>query len=94
VIDTVTLLVLEQVVAVEIAVRVYSVVAERFVVVGSSIVAFTSCKEGDQLYVNGPVPVTVALRVVLVPLGIVAFVPAFTIGKAFITVFVAAEKAL
>jgi hypothetical protein len=40
---------LEQFVVSEVAVNVKTVVAARFTVVGSSIDAFTSCAEGDQL---------------------------------------------
>ena len=56
-------------VVVEVAVKVKTVVSVRFIVVGSSTKALTSFPEGDQLYVNGPVPETVALIAVLVPYG-------------------------
>ena len=62
---------LEHDVTVEVAVKVNTVVVVKFTVIGSSINASTNCAEGVQLYVNGPVPVTVALIVVLVPFGIV-----------------------
>ena len=78
---------------VEVAVNVKTVVVVRFTVVGSSIKAFTSCEEGDQLYVNGPAPVTVALIDVLVPPGIVASRPAFTIGNVLTVTAVAADVA-
>jgi len=86
--------VLEHNVVSEVAVSVKTVVAAKFTVVGSSIKAFTSCADGDQLYVNGPVPVTVALIEVLVPFGIVVSVPALTTGKAFTVTTVAAETTL
>jgi hypothetical protein len=54
----------------DVAVRVKIVVVVRFTVVGSTTVAFTSDDAGSQLY-ESPVPVTVALRVVLVPYGMV-----------------------
>jgi hypothetical protein len=44
--------------------------------------------------VNGPVPVTVAFIVVLVPFGIVLSVPAFTTGSAFTITVVAADGTL
>ena len=90
----VTASLLEQDVAVDVAVNVKIVVDDKLTVVGSSTVAFTSCEDGVQLYVNGPVPVTVAFNVVLVPFGIVASVPAFTTGNAFTVTAVAAEAAL
>ena len=90
----VTASVLEHDVVVEVAINVKTVVASKFTVVGSSIEASTSCEEGYQLYVNGPVPVTVALIVVLVPFGIVASVPAFTTGNEFTFTTVAADTAL
>ncbi len=63
-----------------VAVSVKVVVVFRFTVVGSTTVAFTSEAAGVQLYVS-PVPVTVALSVVLVPKGIVWFTPASTTGN-------------
>ena len=91
---TVIASVLEQVVASEVAVKVKTVVEARFTVVGSSIEALISCEEGDQLYVNGPVPDTVALIVVLVPFGIVKSVPALTTGNAFTFTTLAVETEL
>ena len=91
---TITASVLEHVVVSEVAVKVKIVVVAKFTVVGSFIEALISCEEGDQLYVNGPVPVTVALIVVLVPFGIVVSVPAFTTGTAFTFTIVAAETKL
>jgi hypothetical protein len=44
--------------------------------------------------VNGPVPVTVPFKVVLVPLAIEASVPALTPGKGFTVTTVAAEAGL
>jgi hypothetical protein len=79
--------------AVEVAVNVKTVVVVRFTVVGSSIKALTSCEDGVQLYVNGPVPVTVAFNDVLVPDGIVASSPAFTTGRAFTVTAVTADVA-
>jgi hypothetical protein len=79
--------------AVEVAVNVKTVVVVRFTVAGSSIKAFISCKDGVQLYVNGPVPVTVAFSDVLVPNGIVASRPASTIGRAFTVTAVTADVA-
>ena len=90
----VTASVLKHVVAVEVAVNVKTVVPVRFNVAGSSTEAFTSCEDGVQLYVNGPVPVTVAFNAVLVPYGIVASVPAFTTGNALTVTAVAADDAL
>jgi hypothetical protein len=90
----VTASVFEHVVAVDVAVKVKTVVEDRFTVVGFCTVALTSWEDGIQLYVNGPVPVTVELSVVLVPFGIVASNPAFTTGNAFTTTAVAADAAL
>ena len=73
---------LEHEVAVEVAVKVNTVVVVMFTVVGSSIKASTSSADGIQLYVNGPVPVIVASIEVTVPYGIVASRPASTIGIA------------
>ena len=90
----VTASLLEQDVAVEVVVRVKIVVEDKLTVVGSSIAAFTSCEDGVQLYVKGPVPVTVAFNTVLVPYGMVASVPAFTTGNEFTVTAVAADTAL
>jgi len=73
---------LEQPVEVEVAVRVKVVVVDRFTVLVERLVGFVTDAAGVQLYVNGPVPVTVPESVVLVPLGIDASVPAFTTGSA------------
>jgi hypothetical protein len=67
VIVTVTPSEFEQPVVVEVAVSVNAVVDVRFTVVGSSSDGFKSNDAGVQLYVNGPVPVTVPFNVVLVP---------------------------
>jgi len=90
----VTASVFEHVVAVDVATNVKVVVAVRFVVVGSSIEALTSCPDGVQEYVNGPVPVTVALIAVDVPYGIGATVPASTTGKEFTVTTVGTDTAL
>lgn len=80
--------------AVEVAVNVKVVVDNRFTVVGSTTVAFTSRLDGVQLYVNGLVPVTVAFSVVLVPFGMEASVPAFTTGRVLTVTAVAADAML
>jgi hypothetical protein len=58
------------VVVVDVAVSVKTVVAVRFEVVVLIAVGLVTCADGVQLYVNGPVPVTTPVRVVLVPFGI------------------------
>jgi hypothetical protein len=85
---------LEQVVAVEVTVNVKVVVDDRFTVAGSTTVAFTSIFAGIQLYVNGPVPVTVASSVVLVPFAMDLSVPAFTTGRVLTVTAVAADATL
>jgi hypothetical protein len=94
VIVTVTASEFEHPVEVEVAVRVKTFVEVRFTVVGSSSAGFTSNDAGVQLYVNGPVPVTVPFSVVLVPFGILTLVPASTTGKEFTVTTVAADAAL
>ena len=84
----------EHPVAVIVAVKVKVVVDVRLTVTGSTTVAFTSNEAGVQLYVNGPVPVTVALSVVLVPFGMLASVPALTPGLGFTVTTVAVEGGL
>jgi len=64
---TVTASEFEHPVVVDVAVSVKSVVADILTVVGSSTVELTSSEDGAQLYVNGPVPVTVLFSCVLVP---------------------------
>jgi hypothetical protein len=64
---TVTASVFEQPVDVDVPVSVKTFVDVRFTVVGSSTDGLTSCEDGVQLYVNGPVPVTVPFSCVLVP---------------------------
>ena len=90
----VTASVFEHVVEVDVAVSVKVVVDVRFTVAGSSTAGFKSCPAGLQLYVNGPVPVTVPFSVVPEPYGIVASVPAFTAGNEFTVTAVAADAAL
>jgi hypothetical protein len=65
----------------EVAVSVNVVVVVRFTVLVLRFVGFVTDAAGVQLYVKGPVPVTVPVRVVLVPLGIETSVPAFTAGS-------------
>jgi hypothetical protein len=77
-----------------VAVKVKVVVDVRLTVTGSSTAAFTSNEAGVQLYVNGPVPVTVPFNAVLVPFEILASFPAFTPGKGFTVTTVAAETGL
>jgi hypothetical protein len=67
---------------VEVAVRVKVVVEDRFTVLVLRLVGFVTEAAGVQLYVNGPVPVTEPVRVVLVPLGMDVSVPALTTGSA------------
>ena len=85
---------LEQVVDVEVAVNVKVVVDDRFTVVGSTTVAFTSILDGVQLYVNGLVPVTVASNVMCAPFEMDASVPAFTTGRGLIVTVVTADAIL
>jgi len=59
------------VVVVDVGVSVRIVVAVRFAVAVLMFVGLVTCAAGVQLYVNGPVPVTTPVRVVLVPFGIV-----------------------
>ena len=94
VIVTVTASELEHPVVIEVAVKVKMVIEDRFTVVGSSTVGFTSCDDGVQLYVNGPVPVTVPFSVVLVPYGILTPVPALTTGREFTVTTVADDGKL
>ena len=94
VIVTVTASELEHPVAVEVAVRVNTVVVDKLTVVGSSTEGFTSSDDGVQLYVNGPVPVTVPFSVVLVPYGILTSVPALTTGREFTVTTVADDSKL
>ena len=77
-----------------VAVRVKVVVDVRLTVTGSSTAAFTSNDAGVQLYVKGPVPVTVPFKFVLVPFGMEASFPAFTPGEGFAVTIVGAETAL
>jgi hypothetical protein len=77
-----------------VAVKVKVVVEVRLTVTGSATVALTSKEAGVQLYVNGPVPVTVPLRVVLVPFGMLASVPALTPGLGLTMTTVAVEEGL
>ena len=65
----------------EVAVSVKVVVVDRFTVLVLRVVGLVTDAAGVQLYVNGLVPVTVPVRVVLVPLGMEASVPAFTVGN-------------
>ena len=74
--------------------KVKVVVDVRLTVNGSSTAAFTSNEAGVQLYVKGPVPVTVPFNEVLVPLEILASLPAFTPGKGFTVTTAAAEGGL
>jgi hypothetical protein len=94
VIVTVTASELKHPVVVEVAVSVNTVVADKFTVVGSSTDGFTRSDDGVQLYVNGPVPVTVPFNVVLVPYGILTSMPALTTGREFTVTTVAAEGKL
>jgi len=77
-----------------VAVRVKVVVEVRLTVTGSTTVALTSSEAGVQLYVKGPVPVTVPFNVVLVPVGMLISFPALTTGKGFTVTTVAAETGL
>jgi len=70
------------VVEVEVAVRVKVVFVVRFTVLVVRLFGAVTDDAGVQLYVNGPVPVTVPVSVVLVPLGMDTFVPASTDGSA------------
>jgi hypothetical protein len=72
---------LEQPVEVEVAVSVKVVVVDMFTVFVERLVGLVTDAAGVQLYVKGPVPVTVPVRVVLVPLEMDASVPAFTTGS-------------
>ena len=72
----------EQPVELDVAVNVNVVVEDRFTVLVLRLVGLITDAAGVQLYVKGPVPVTLPERVVLVPLGIDASVPAFTVGSA------------
>jgi len=63
------------------AVKVKLIVDKRLTVTGSSTVALTSEEAGVQLYVNGPVPVTVPFNVVFVPYVMFTSFPALTMGK-------------
>jgi len=88
VIVTCTSSVFEHPVVDSVAVNTKVVFDVKLTVVGSSTMASKSDDAGVQLYVSAPV--TVALSVVLVPLGIDISSPAFTTGKAFtVTVIVA-----
>jgi len=69
------------VVEVEVAVRVKVVFVVRFTVLVVRLFGTVTDDAGVQLYVNGPVPVTVPVSVVLVPLGMEASMPALTVGK-------------
>ena len=91
---TVTASEFEHPVVVEVAVSVKTVVEDKLTVVGSSAAGFTRSADGAQLYVNGPVPVTVLFSCVLVPFGILTSVPAFTTGSAFTVTVVAADGKL
>jgi hypothetical protein len=71
----------EQPVEVEVAVSVKVVVVDRFTVLVLRLVGLITDAAGVQLYVKGLVPVTVPVRVVLVPLGMEASAPAFTVGN-------------
>ena len=55
---------------------------DRFTVLVVKLVGLVTSNAGAQLYVNGPVPVTVPVSVVLVPLGMDTSVPALTAGSA------------
>jgi hypothetical protein len=92
--DIVTASELEHPVAFIVAVKVKVVLFDKFNVNGSSTAAFTSNEDGVQLYVNGPVPVTVPFSEVLVPFAIFASLPALTPGKGFTVTDVAADDAL
>ena len=72
----------EQPVVLEVAVNVNVVVVNKFTVLVLRLVGLVTDAAGVQLYVNGPVPVTLPERVVLVPFGIDASVPALTVGNA------------
>jgi hypothetical protein len=78
---TVTWSEFEHVVNVEVAVRVNVVVEDRFTVLVLRLVGFVTEAAGVQPYVNGPVPVTEPVSVVLVPFGMDLSVPAFTAGR-------------
>jgi len=54
----------------------------------------TSFAEGDQLYVNGPVPVIDAFIVVFVPCKMVDDEPALTTGRAFTVTIETGETVL
>ena len=77
---TVTLSEAEHPVEFILAVKVKVVVDKRLTVTGSSTVALTSEEAGVQLYVKGPVPVTVPFSVVFVPYVMVTSFPALTTG--------------
>jgi hypothetical protein len=78
---TVTASEAEHPVAFIVAVKTKVAVDVRLTVWGSSTSGLTSSEAGVQLYEKGPVPVTVPLRVVLVPLGMLILLPAFTPGR-------------
>jgi hypothetical protein len=84
----------EQPVAAMVAVKIKVVVLVRLTVTGSSTRGLTSNEAGVQLYEKGPVPVTVPLRVVLVPFGMLTSLPAFTPGRGLTVTVTGADRGL